>query len=106
LVRGGRHIRGRGALTFAFGLVHGLGFAAVLRELGVATGPSAVIPLVSFNGGVEIGQLAVAAVVWPIISNLRQRTTSWTRIGVPACSALVVLAGGYWLLDRTLLSPG
>ncbi len=106
LIRGGKHIRGRGALTFAFGLVHGLGFAAVLRELGVATGPSAAIPLISFNGGVEIGQLAAAAVAWPIISSLRQRTTFWPRIGVPACSALVVLAGSYWLLERTLLAPG
>lgn len=106
LLRRGREIRGRGLLTFAFGLVHGLGFAAVLRELGVAASRAAVMPLFSFNTGVELGQLAVASVAWPLISMLRQRTTIWPRLGVPVCSALIVLAGGYWLVERTILSAG
>ncbi len=55
-------LRGRGLLTFAFGLVHGLGFASVLREMGIAqTGWNAAVPLVAFNAGVETGQLAIAA---------------------------------------------
>jgi hypothetical protein len=51
----------RWLLTFAFGLIHGLGFASVLRELGIgAQAGQALMPLLSFNLGVEIGQLIVA----------------------------------------------
>ena len=56
----------RWVLTFAFGLIHGLGFAGVLHEMGIAeTGSAAVLPLFAFNLGVEAGQLAIAAVVLP-----------------------------------------
>lgn len=104
IFRRDRPISGRALLTFVFGLVHGLGFASVLREMGVAnSGSAAVLPLVGFNSGVELGQLSVAAIILPIIWGLR-RTDSFLRIGVPACSLLVAAAGGYWLLDRTL--PG
>jgi len=100
LRRDGR-IRGRALLTFAFGLVHGLGFASVLREMGVAnSGSAAVIPLVAFNSGVELGQLSVAAIILPLIW-LARRNNSFLRVGVPACSLAVALAGGYWLLART-----
>ena len=95
-------IRGRALLTFAFGLVHGLGFASVLREMGVAnSGSAAVIPLVAFNSGVELGQLSVAAIILPVAWFLR-RNDSFRRVGVPALSLAVALAGGYWLLDRTV----
>lgn len=104
LLRGDSLLRGRWLLTFGFGLIHGLGFAGVLREMGVAqTGAAAVIPLLAFNGGVEVGQLAVAAVVLPLIWTLRKRP-AFLRVGVPACSVLVVLAGGYWLIERTIFS--
>ncbi len=59
-----RDVQGsRWKLTFGFGLVHGLGFATVLRDLGIgANGNGAIaVPLASFNAGVEIGQMAVAA---------------------------------------------
>ena len=70
--------------------------------MGVAnSGTAAVIPLVAFNGGVELGQLSVAAIILPIIWWLR-RTDSFLRVGIPACSLVVALAGGYWLVDRTL----
>jgi hydrogenase/urease accessory protein HupE len=102
IIRRGGKIHGRALLTFVFGLVHGLGFASVLRELGVAnSGSAAVIPLIAFNSGVEVGQLSVAAVILPIIWSLR-RTDSFLRIGVPVCSLMVAVAGGYWLFDRTL----
>jgi hydrogenase/urease accessory protein HupE len=91
----------RALLAFAFGLVHGLGFAAVLREMGVAnSGSAAVIPLVAFNSGVELGQLGVAAIILPLVWLLR-RNESTRRIGLPACSVAVAISGGYWLLDRT-----
>ena len=94
----------RWVLTFAFGLIHGLGFAGVLHEMGIAeTGSAAVLPLFAFNLGVEAGQLAIAAVVLPILWKLRDNP-AFLRIGVPACSVLVAAAGGYWLIERTLLA--
>jgi len=104
LSRGMTGLRGRWIVTLAFGLIHGLGFASVLREMGVAnSGLAAVVPLIGFNGGVEIGQLFVAAIVLPIIFNLRRRP-DFIRVGVPACSAAVALAGAYWFLERTVFS--
>jgi len=96
--------KGRWRLTFAFGLVHGFGFASVLRELGVASGDSGiVVPLVSFNLGVEVGQIAVASLALPVIWKLKQHPAFASR-GVPACSILIALAGGYWLIERVLPS--
>jgi hydrogenase/urease accessory protein HupE len=96
--------KGRWWLTFLFGLVHGFGFARVLRELGVASdGMGVAVPLLSFNLGVELGQIAVAAILLPLMARMRT-TPVFTRRWVPACSALVVLAGGYWLVERTWMS--
>src|SRR5215510_3739310 len=64
--------KGRWMLTFAFGLIHGFGFASALKDLGVGAGVKAVAPLLSFNLGVEISQIAVAALVLPLIWKLRQ----------------------------------
>ncbi|MBA3543745.1 MAG: HupE/UreJ family protein [Chthoniobacterales bacterium] len=102
LLRRGTHFRGRWLLTFSFGLVHGLGFASVLREMGVAnSGRAAIVPLVAFNSGVEIGQLCVAAVLLPLILHFRKQPR-FLRLGVPACSAIVAIAGAAWLVQRTL----
>ncbi len=97
-----REIKLRWPLTFAFGLVHGFGFASVLRDLGIGADGAAVIPLLSFNLGVEIGQIAIATLVLPLIWKLRQRPGFVIRY-VPACSILIALAGGYWLIERTVL---
>lgn len=97
-----REIKRRWLLTFAFGLIHGFGFATVLRELGIGAHGGALVPLLSFNLGVELGQIAIAALVLPLIWKLQQRPAFVLRY-VPACSILVALAGGYWLLARTLL---
>ena len=100
----GAEPRGRGVLTFGFGLIHGFGFASVLRELGVGVnGSGLALPLFSFNFGVELGQIVIAALVLPLLWQLRK--WEWfLRLGVPAISALVVLAGLYWLIARTLLA--
>ncbi len=104
LARGDGALRGRWLLTFAFGLVHGLGFASVLREMGVAqSGAAAVVPLVAFNSGVEVGQLSVAAMLWPLLVYFR-KNPRFLRLGVPACSVAIALAGGYWLVQRALFS--
>lgn len=104
LLRRGAEPRGRWALTFAFGLVHGFGFAGVLRELGLGAGGQGIaLPLLTFNLGVEAGQIAIAAVVLPLLWQLRKNDRFVTR-GVPVISAIVALAGLWWLIDRTLLS--
>ncbi len=96
----GRTLDYRWILTFVFGLVHGLGFASVLREMGVAnTGAKAAIPLIAFNSGVELGQLSIAVIILPLIWRLR-RNLSFFRVAVPACSILIALAGGYWFFER------
>ncbi len=102
LRRGEPH--GRWLLTFVFGLIHGFGFASVLRDMGVGARAGGVaMPLFSFNLGVELGQIAVAAVALPIIWQLRKKDFFVQR-AVPACSVAVALAGSYWLLQRTVLN--
>jgi len=92
--------KGRWLLTFAFGLIHGFGFASVLRELGVGTNQGGIaVPLVSFNLGVEVGQIVVAGLVLPVIWKLRAKP-AFVRRWVPAGSMLVALLGSYWLLQR------
>lgn len=99
LLRGGQP-KGRWLLTFAFGLIHGLGFASALRERGVGSdGKGIAIPLVSFNLGVEVGQIAIAAILLPLIWKLRAKPQFIQR-WIPACSALVALLGGYWFVQR------
>lgn len=104
LWRRGAEPRGRWALTFGFGLIHGFGFASVLRELGVGQhGTSLAMPLFTFNAGVELGQIAIAAVVLPLVWRLRKNPAFLAR-GVPALSAIVSLAGVYWFLERTVFA--
>lgn len=102
--RHGKDLEGRWLLTFAFGLIHGFGFAGVLKELNIGAGGSGIaVPLVSFNVGVELGQLAVAALLWPLLQWLRSRPELTKKL-VPVGSLLVAVAGGYWLIERTLLN--
>jgi hydrogenase/urease accessory protein HupE len=92
----------RTLIAFSFGLVHGLGFADALRELGINSGQfGIVVPLVGFNLGVELGQLCVAAIVLPILWNLR-RNPSFVRRWVPVCSVAVAFAGSYWMVERMM----
>lgn len=101
LIRGD-HPRGRHWLTFGFGLVHGFGFASVLREMDIGgSDVGIVLPLLSFNLGIESGQIAVAALVLPCIwwLNGKPRWSGWFLKG---CSLLISLMGAYWLLQRTL----
>jgi hypothetical protein len=94
----------RVALCFAFGLVHGLGFAGALRDLGLGQrGTSIALPLLGFNLGVEAGQLLVVAVLLPALLLLR-RKPNLARWVLPTASVCVATAGGYWLLDRTFFS--
>jgi hydrogenase/urease accessory protein HupE len=92
----------RSLIAFSFGLVHGLGFADALRELGINSAQFGIVaPLVGFNVGVELGQLGVAAIVLPILWNLR-RNPSFVRQWVPICSLAVAFAGSYWMVERIM----
>jgi hydrogenase/urease accessory protein HupE len=99
LVRGDEP-KGRWLLTFAFGLVHGLGFAAALQQIGLgANGTSIVGPLVAFNLGVELGQLAVAVPLLVLLWKLRA-VPAFARHGARAVSLIVVGFGIVWLVQR------
>jgi hydrogenase/urease accessory protein HupE len=90
------------ALVFAFGLLHGMGFAGVLRELGIPR--SQFIPaLVSFNVGVEGGQLAVIAAAFLLVGLwFGKKTWYRSRITIPA-SACIGVIGVYWTVERVFL---
>ena len=99
-----QNVSHRALLTFGFGLVHGFGFAGALREMGVGINGGAVaLPLLAFNSGVEIGQMMVASVILPILWHFKDKPQFAIR-WAPACSALVVLAGGFWFVQRVFCS--
>jgi hydrogenase/urease accessory protein HupE len=92
--------RWRWALTFAFGLIHGFGFAGVLKQIGLgSSGRAFIVPLFSFNLGVELGQIAVTAILLPLLWKLR-RLRGFERYGIQAISATIALIGAYWLIQR------
>jgi hypothetical protein len=88
----------RWAVAFAFGLIHGFGFASVLADLGLPRDALA-LALVGFNLGVEGGQLAIVAVFLPIAFALR-RTTFYRRGVMVGGSLLIVGLAGVWLVER------
>ena len=81
----------------AFGLIHGLGFASMLVELGVPK-DAVLRALVGFNIGVELGQLAFVAVVMPPLVWASRRVPRLTQI----LSVIVALVGAVWLVQRLL----
>jgi HupE / UreJ protein len=91
------------------GLVHGFGFAGALREYGLPQG--ALIPaLAAFNIGVEIGQIAIVAVVFPLLL-LCDRIGAADAAGkgrstalVYSCSSIILVLGLYLLIDRTVFA--
>lgn len=104
LVRGdGRDLRAWAAL--AFGLVHGFGFANVLREFGLPT-EALGWSLFSFNVGVEIGQLAIVLVVASALAALRRRSTTVAYRVAFAGSIVVIAAGTYWFVERVFFPAG
>ncbi len=89
----------RAAVAFAFGLIHGFGFAGIMMELdleNVRLAPA----LFGFNAGVEVGQLAVVALLWPLLVGLR-RSARASRLVVDMGSAAVTALGLFWFLTRS-----
>jgi hypothetical protein len=91
----------RVALVFAFGLLHGMGFAGVLRDLGMPRADF-LTALVTFNAGVELGQLTVIAVAALVIGTGRRNAVTDRRLVVQPASIAIALIGGYWTVARLL----
>ncbi|MBI3049468.1 MAG: HupE/UreJ family protein [Acidobacteria bacterium] len=104
LVRGsGRDVRAWAALVF--GLVHGFGFANVLREFGLP--PQALgWSLFSFNFGVEIGQLAIVLLVATALELIRRRDQVIGHRVAWGGSIVVIAAGTYWFVERVFFPGG
>ena len=91
---------GRWRIAFAFGLLHGFGFASVLAEMGLPTG-ARLISLVAFNLGVEAGQLVVVLAVMPLAYLLR--ATHFYRRGImPWGSSAIACLALFWLVQRAM----
>jgi hypothetical protein len=87
-------------VAFVFGLVHGLGFANVLTELALPR-VSLAVSLVSFNLGVEAGQLAIVATFLPV-AYLSRRSWLYPRLVLGAGSLSIVAVASVWLIERSL----
>lgn len=88
----------RAAVVFVFGLLHGLGFAGVLSELGLPR-ERFVTALVTFNVGVELAQLTVVLAALALAWRIRMKEWYRKRVVIPA-SVLIALIGLYWSVER------
>ena len=93
----------RAWLAAGFGLIHGFGFAYVLKEFGL---PQAALAwsLFAFNVGVEIGQLLIVAVVAGSLMLIRRRNPAAGRVLAIGGSIAVIVAGVYWFIERVFLT--
>ena len=94
----GANVNRRWLITFGFGLVHGFGFSFALRETLQFAGSHMLTSLLSFNVGVELGQLLVLAVAVPALAFLFRRVDP--RMATIILSALVAHTGWHWMTAR------
>jgi len=95
-------LRRRWLLAFGFGFVHGFGFSFALRDTMQLAGSHLLTALLSFNVGVEFGQLAALAVLVPAIAFLFRFVVA-ERIGTIVVSAIVAHTAWHWMIDRAQL---
>ena len=88
----------RPGVVFLFGLLHGLGFAGVLGELGIPE-PDVLVALLSFNVGVEAGQLAVLVLAFVTVGWFRNKLWYRARVTIPM-SLIIAIIGLYWAWER------
>lgn len=92
--------RWRPLVVFGFGLFHGLGFAGVLRELGLPQ--DQLLPsLLSFNIGVEAGQLTIILAMWFALH--RFRDARWYPLLAKGASAVIAAIALWWVVERVFL---
>ncbi len=92
----------RVALVFAFGLLHGMGFAGMLEELGLPRSEF-LAALVSFNVGIEAGQLTIVATASLLVLHWSRNPIRYRRLIVVPGSLLIALIGVYWTGERLLV---
>ena len=95
----GSNVRRRWIITFAFGLVHGFAFSFALRQQLQFAGDHLLTSLLSFNIGVELGQLLVLVVLIPLLGLLFRYVLA-ERIGIIILSVLIGHTGWHWILER------
>lgn len=95
----GSNVQRRWMIALGFGLVHGFGFSFALRQTLQFAGSHLLTSLLSFNVGVELGQLLVLALLVPILEMLFRFVVA-ERIGTIILSALVAHTGWHWMLER------
>jgi HupE / UreJ protein len=95
----GANLNRRWIIAGLFGLVHGFGFADILREQMQFAGSNLLVSLFSFNVGIEIGQLAILCVFVPALGLLFRGAMSG-RMGIIVVSAIVAHTAWHWMLDR------
>ncbi|NNF17326.1 MAG: HupE/UreJ family protein [Gammaproteobacteria bacterium] len=88
-------------IVFAFGLFHGFGFASVLGEIGIPSN-YLVHSLLGFNVGVEIGQVAIVMVIFPVLYLLRKHWV-YVKAILPAGAVTLIGISLYWFIERALL---
>ena len=96
---GNATVHRRWMIAFGFGLVHGFGFSFALRETLQFAGTHLLTSLLSFNIGVELGQLAVLAAMIPALELLFRRVVA-ERMGTIILSAIVAHTGWHWMTER------
>ena len=96
---GGATVQRRWIITFGFGLVHGFGFSFALRQTMQFAGSHLLASLLSFNVGVELGQLLVLALLIPALELLFRYVVA-ERMGTIILSALVAHTAWHWMIDR------
>ncbi|MBY6241690.1 HupE/UreJ family protein [Methylosinus sp. Sm6] len=90
--------RARWIVAFGFGLVHGLAFATALGPMGLSTSGT-LLALAGFNGGVELGQIAAASLLLPIVFAAR-RNLLYVRMIAPALTFVAFVVALAWFVDR------
>jgi HupE / UreJ protein len=98
-ITGGSTVHRRWIIAFCFGLVHGFGFSFALRETMQFAGSHMLASLLSFNVGVELGQLLVLSLMIPALELLFRYVVA-ERMGTIILSALVAHTGWHWMMDR------
>ena len=96
---GGGSLQRRWMMAFGFGLIHGFGFSFALRQSLQFAGSHLLTSLLSFNVGVELGQLLVLILLIPALQLLFRYAVA-ERMGVIILSAIVAHTGWHWMLDR------
>jgi len=98
-IAGVNNVQRRWVMAFGFGLVHGFGFSFALRETLQFAGSHLLTSLLAFNGGVELGQLFVLALLIPALQLLFRYVVA-ERMGTIILSALVAHTAWHWTADR------